>query len=48
MAKVFNPGDVVSVKTSIKPLPAAKTEARSYGFLVRRAHRANLRARRAL
>ncbi|MCF6274166.1 MAG: hypothetical protein L3J05_00175 [Robiginitomaculum sp.] len=47
MAKVFNPGDVVSVKTSIKPLPTAKTVA-SYGFLVRRAHRANLRARRAL
>ncbi len=47
MAKVFNPSDVVSVKTSINPLPAAKTIA-SPGFLVRRAHRANLRARRAI
>ncbi len=47
MAKVFNPNEVVSVKTSIKPLPAAKTKAND-GFLVRRVHRANLRARRAL
>lgn len=47
MAKVFNPSDVKSTKTSIKPLQAVKSEA-NYGFLVRRSHRANLRARRAI
>lgn len=47
MAKHFNPSDVKSMKTSVKPLQIAKPEA-NYGFLVRRAHRANLRARRAI
>lgn len=50
MAKVFNPSDVKSTKTSIKPLQAGQTvkSEANYGFLVRRAHRANLRARRAI
>lgn len=47
MTKIFNPNDVISVKTSIKLLQPAKSEA-NYGFLLRRAHRDQLRARRAI
>jgi len=47
MAKVFHPGDVISVKTIINPAKVSKPAATS-GFLTRRVARAHRRARRAL
>jgi len=47
MAKVFHPGDVISVKTTINPAQASKPAA-TIGFLTRRTARDQRRARRAL
>ncbi|MBL4854884.1 MAG: hypothetical protein JKY25_11685 [Robiginitomaculum sp.] len=47
MAKVFHPGDVISVKTKINPAKVSKPAA-TIGFLARRVAREQRRARRAL
>ncbi len=47
MAKVFHPGDVISVKTKINPAKVNKPTA-NFGFLARRVARAQRRERRAL
>lgn len=47
MAKVFNPGDVMSVKTNINPAKSGVSRA-NLDFLVRRTARDQRRARRML
>jgi len=47
MAKVFNPGDVMSVKTNINPAKLCASQA-NLEFLVRRTARDQRRARRVL
>ncbi len=47
MAKVFNPSEVLSVKTNFNPIKPCITQA-NLEFLVRRTARDQRRARRAL
>ena len=47
MAKVFNPSEVLSVKTNITPAKSGVTRA-NLDFLVRRTARDQRRARRSL